>query len=48
MPVTILSTQPDLSNEVVRHTESGVELDVSPPLRGLRENLNGDLHITER
>ncbi|KAH8556270.1 regulator of volume decrease after cellular swelling-domain-containing protein [Umbelopsis sp. PMI_123] len=47
MPVTILSAQPDLSNEVVRHTERGVELDVSPPLSGLTENLKGDLYITE-
>ncbi|KAI9286904.1 regulator of volume decrease after cellular swelling-domain-containing protein [Umbelopsis sp. AD052] len=47
MPVTILTAQPDLSNEIVRHSESGVELEVSPPLRGITENMKGDLNITE-
>jgi hypothetical protein len=48
MPVTILSSQPDLSGEVVRHNEAGVKLDVSPPLAGLSGDLIGDLNITER
>jgi hypothetical protein len=48
MPVTILTAQPDLSNEVVRHNESGVELEVLPPLRGITENMKGNLNITER
>lgn len=48
MTVTLLSAAPDLSDQVVRHTQKDTDLLVLPPLAGVNEPIRGDLYVCER
>ncbi|KAJ8657083.1 hypothetical protein O0I10_007163 [Lichtheimia ornata] len=47
MTVTLLSAAPDLSDQVVRHTQKDTDLLVLPPLAGVNEPIRGDLYVCE-
>ncbi|KAI9307542.1 regulator of volume decrease after cellular swelling-domain-containing protein [Cunninghamella echinulata] len=47
MTITLLTTAPDLSGLVIRHSQNDVVLRVSPPLQGTQDQITGKLYICE-
>lgn len=48
MTITLLSSAPDLSGLVIRHTQNEVRLKVTPILGGVSDQIVGKLYICER
>lgn len=48
MTVTLLTSPPDLQDQIVRHSQKNVELLVLPPLAGADGTILGELFVCER